>query len=258
MEGFWVYAKANGTIAIEDSAQTLGIVQKKNHQQKADRIIRLGMSYNGTEYETVIIFNDQASSGFDPLYDAFHLDIPQIGLSYSPGLFSIDSNSNLLAINNLPENQKISIPLGYTIINSGQYTLSLKENTSMNDTLYLTDMEEEKTTMLSDNNYTFIATRGNTYNRFTLTNEMTDTITQLKNPVKTKPFEVYAIRRSVIILSNKTVKARVRIINILGKTMYDNNIVLDRNTKIPIESSGIHLVVIKTDDIIQSEKVFLK
>jgi hypothetical protein len=87
---------------------------------------------------------------------------------------------------------------------------------------------------------------------------MTDTITQLKNPVKTKPFEVYAIRRSVIILSNKTVKARVRIINILGKTMYDNNIVLDRNTKIPIESSGIHLVVIKTDDIIQSEKVFLK
>ena len=170
MSSFWVYADNNGPFSIGKNTQTTSRADDTSPaKQTIEKGIRLTISNNSENYESLIRFDNSASLSFDKEYDAFHLNIPKIGDTISPGFYSIESDSLNLTINTIPDNSKFRIYLGYSIPSSDNYTINAEEFINYNSPLYLIDKENNSFTDLTENNYTFFSQEGINNNRFALT-----------------------------------------------------------------------------------------
>ena len=259
MKAFWVHAINEGTIAAPTNTQNSEKKQNTFQSKKNKKRIRLKITGNNERYETVICFNNSATSGFDPGYDAFHFNIPQIGRSETPGLYTLDSNSNSLAINSLPEKPKISIPLVYSILNNGIYTIETTEKLNLSDTIYLKNLYNRMNIPITEEKYTFSATKGIHQEQFIITNETkTDTSISKIHSEKDKPFTVYSHNQRIVILSDKPVNAIVNIINPTGILAYQKELHLNGRNNIYTGREGFFIVSIQTKDHTYSYKIIIK
>jgi hypothetical protein len=261
MKAFWVYSVNNGSISATNIIQKPKTTKHSLQSQEKENTkgIRLKISGNNENYETVIRFNDSATSGFDPNYDAFHFNIPQIDKSYAPGLFTLDSNSNPLAINSLPENEVINIPLEYTVLNSGSYTIETTEILNINDTLYLKDLKNKKHIPITDTSYSFNTTRGTHAGQFVITDTaFSDTSFTKINPGKKQQLSVFSHDHKIIIHSEKYTNAKVKVINLAGKLLYQKEMNFSGRHSIYMEREGFFIVIIQTPEQTHSYKIIIR
>ena len=167
-QAFFVKATQPGAwITIENSARVHNPQPYWKNQQEAPNIVRLQLIDNGYTDETVIQIADPATYDFDEKYDAhkrfaYNEQIPQI--------FSYDSLTNTFyAINTLPQDDILSVPLGYYFQNSGNKTLIFKSITLKNYYIWLEDKLTGQTTEITQpTTYQFEANSGITKDRFIL------------------------------------------------------------------------------------------
>ncbi len=130
-------------------------------------LLKLTAVGNGYSDQTIIVFIPEATTGFDPSYDAYKLN----GIADAPQLYSIISCCNL-AINALPEiYTNLEIQLGFKVGNNTTYTISANQlyTFAASVSVFLEDTKDDLLIDLkADSIYTFTALTTDNIQRFKL------------------------------------------------------------------------------------------
>jgi hypothetical protein len=134
---------------------------------KFNNLLKLTATGNGYSDQTIVVFNPQATPGFDPQFDAYKLQ----GSNAAPQLYSIIPGINL-SINALPEILiNLDVQLGFKVGFTNNYVITATELTSFDAsvTIYLYDTKDSVLIDLKTNPvYSFIAAPGDNIQRFKL------------------------------------------------------------------------------------------
>ena len=164
-QGFFVFSTAGSpvlTIGNAAKIQNSSILKSGNI---VPPMVKLHVSNNANTFsdETVIMFSPQATTGYDADLDA----IKMLTLdTASSQIYTLGDNKNLV-INAMPVRYSDSIPLFFKCNKAATYTIELIENT-WSDSVTLTDLISNKTTLLSGNPYIFSALKTDTSRRFVI------------------------------------------------------------------------------------------
>ena len=244
MRAFWVFAHQEGKISVDHTNEDQTSKLDNSSYTSDLKSIRLQFSDSSTLYKSVIIFDHAAMPEFDMQRDALHMPVPLVEKSWSPGLYSIGSQKNKLSINTLPDDQDFRIPLGFSILNEGYHTFKVSEINNISDTLYLTDQDLNKQINITQSEYSFWQEPVQSNNRLILTTQL------LTNNLSTTDFQkikVYGYNKRIYIISEEQIQARIRIMDMLGRVIYDNHLVLNGRQTIPLEDSGNFIVVVEAN-----------
>ena len=154
-QAFMVQATGpDASLTFNECAKTdeQGIFYRSSNEEKSYMRFALQRE-NEQAYETVIAFDDNATEGFDPSYDARRWEADLYSLATS-------MNGELLSINTVPEmNDELSIPIFISVPEAGEYELVVSEivNFEMSSCLFLEDTSTgEITPVNEDTKITFL------------------------------------------------------------------------------------------------------
>ncbi len=172
-QGFFVKATGTGvhgqTFSIPNTARVHnGQAFWKAPQTEIPNLCRLQIEKDNYTDEIVIRTDANATAEHDSQYDAYKMFAWDAS---KPQLFSRnDENSNLYAVNTLPEvTQNTVVPLGVQIGLAGSYSLNLTKNNFYGIHVYLEDADLEQFINLRENPiYTFNQSAQMNTNRFFL------------------------------------------------------------------------------------------
>ncbi|MFW6100953.1 MAG: hypothetical protein ACOC90_06165 [Bacteroidota bacterium] len=246
MEAFWVYAHQEGKISVNDTALAESAPAETDGYLGDQKSIRLQVSDMNSSYETLILFNNNAKETFENNYDAFHMPVPWREKPLSPGVYSLNNDQNKLSINSRPDDQEFSIPLGFSLLNEGNHTFEVSEINHIYDTLYLRDQKLNEQVIITETDYSFTESAGKNSNRFILTTkDLMDKTTSVNAQSKQK-IKVYGHNGKIYIIPEKGIRARVRIVDMNGRLLYDNMLDINGTHTIPWEESGLFVVILQT------------
>lgn len=130
-------------------------------------LLKLTASGNSYSDQSLIVFVPDATTGFDPEYDAYKL----MGIYEAPQLYSIIPCC-ILTVNALPEiTTDLKVQLGFQVGVETTYTLSATELYSFDPgvSIHLLDSRDNVLTdLMVDSVYTFTASPDDCYERFSL------------------------------------------------------------------------------------------
>lgn len=159
MTGFMVLANSDGAnITIPAAARAHSAVSFKT-TVPGIKLIAKDLEV-GSQQETRIRFNEQATESYDLAYDAYYLS------GYAPQLYTIAGQTPLM-VNSLPVLQEdTKIPLNFEKTEAGNFSIQLTEN-SLSVPVYLKDLKLNTTVKLSEiMEYHFTAEAGDSPDRF--------------------------------------------------------------------------------------------
>jgi len=255
MQAFFVHAtNTSPLLKVNNNARVSGPSTYKNSAIN-DRL-RIDVTGNGYSDATFIVFNEDATQGFDSRYDAYKLK----GIAAAPQLYSVDGD-DILSINVLPGiSSDFSIPLGFEVGAETEYTLSfdVTDNFVGNKDIYLEDTKENTiVNILEQNDYTFIATPFDETQRFVLhfigiqgEDDLLDN-TSLK---------IYSYDGSLLLKSNsdKFIDADVTIYNISGQTIARQPVNFKGVKKISLNvNAGFYIIHVQADSKIYNQQVII-
>lgn len=143
-------------------------VSIKDYQSKSvniDNLLRLSVDGNTYSDQTIIIFIDGATEGFDSDYDAYKL----AGIPAAPQFYSIISCCNL-AVNALPLMvSDVTVQMGFEVGATTTYTISATDLYTFDPsiTIHLFDsIDDVLVNLRSDSVYSFMASPGDITERF--------------------------------------------------------------------------------------------
>lgn len=247
-QGFMVICNtATGTIKVNNLA--------REHQQQAtykstqQSILKLSA---GNEYatgdETVVMFNEQATTNFDNEFDAYKIFESNFAL---PHLYTTTDDGIPTAMNILPSTDVL--PLYFEAGKSGNYTVAATEMKIEN--VYLEDILTGKFIDLSKENYSFDYSTSDNTHRFNL-HFGKKTATDVKKVVATNAVNIYSFEKDVYI-SNLQGASKIEIFDIMGK-----NVALQTSensfTKISLSISGTYVVKVFDKNGVSVQKVIIK
>ena len=150
--------------ATNASAQvSIGDYQSKSVQ--IDNLLRLTVNGNSYSDQTIIIFIDGATEGFDSEYDAYKLS----GIPAAPQFYSIIPCCNL-AVNALPPMvSDVTVQMGFEVGAATTYTISATDLYTFDPsiTIQLFDsIDDVLVDLRSDSIYSFLASPGDISERF--------------------------------------------------------------------------------------------
>ncbi len=206
--------------------------------------VSLQVEGNGYTDETAIIFNDDATAGFDSDFDAYKLMSDHPGV---PSFYSMASTN--LAVNVLPETNWVQ--LGFSAGVSGEFTISAIE---INDIgiVVLEDTFTGEMTDLTSSSYTFDYTLNDNEQRFIIhfsplsVGENTD-----------KLFTVYSVNNEVVVVAPENTDGQINIYNMMGQEVVSTQINGTINT-IALEKSAYYVVKVLSNNNMTTRKVFIK
>ena len=147
-QAFMVQATGpDASLTFNECAKTdeQGIFYRSSNEEKSYMRFALQRE-NEQAYETVIAFDENATEGFDPSYDARRWETDLYSLATS-------MNGELLSINTVPEmNDELSIPIFISVPEAGEYELVVSEivNFEMNLCLFLEDTSTGEITPVNE------------------------------------------------------------------------------------------------------------
>jgi len=246
MKAFWVYAHQQGTFSVNDSALTEVLEYQSADQPYNTKSIRLTLSDEDSWYETLIILDNSATNEFEINQDAYHMPVPLNDYPWSPGFYTIDNLNNCLSVNALSDLEEFSIPIGISLLHEGNHTFRAEEIQYVTQTIYLTDKELERQVSLTESDYSFNESNLQRQDRFVLTTELLTGINpdagETKSPIK----DVYGYQGKIYIIPEKDITVRARICDLLGRLVYDEVLDLDGLRTIPMDKTGIFVVILQT------------
>ena len=224
-------------------------------------IVRLRASNSYYSDETVILFNDMATSAFDAAYDAYKMYSQN---NQHPQLYSLSSLSEELAINSIKfENTHLIVPLKFTSPENALHTLDAFEISNMDNNITI-HLEDRKTNQMQDlkifNEYKFVHNNTDDGNRFYLHfNYSGSTSAHNLNLGSNNQTNIYANNTSIYIsfLNIKGEQYNVHIYNLLGQLLYNERISDTKNLhKIDMSNAYAHYIVhVFNDNYSHKEKL---
>ncbi len=251
-QGFFVQVKDNGgsypeygTLKINSDACVHSDTAFLKGNKALNNLLRLQISNGTWQDETVIRFSDNASQEWDSNMDAhklfsFNPDYPQI-FSTDNGFMSINTVS--------PATEKI--PLDVKGKDNQMMTISLTENTTNYDAIFLKDNLTGEYTNLLVSDFTFVHDAFYS-DRFEISFLITG---EAENRDHVQHFTVYASNQNINVRTyNQT--ATVHIYNLLGQQLLKQSVKDGINTFF-MHEPGIYLVKIATKNQVETHKVFV-
>ncbi|GGP06572.1 hypothetical protein GCM10010992_27110 [Cloacibacterium rupense] len=262
-QGFLVKAKVSGTsnLVFSNTMRKTSsnsnffnrVAIKSSSENSVDRFwLKLSTPLQ-MENKILIAYKPEATNDFETDYDA---PLMVVG---SDSFYSILENKKL-AIHGrkYPLVNDDVVPLGASFFEDGTYTISLEEKEGIFDSaqpIYLRDHFTGKITNLSQENYTFSATKGVTDQRFEIIykNETLGTDNSSKNELL-----VYQTGDLIKISSPENIN-KVSVYDASGRLMHQWK-ASGKNTEMNASklSSGLYIVNIETINATQSKKILKK
>ncbi len=223
-QGFFIHAYDNNpSITITQSSRTHADQQFLNNPYRVDNMLRMHVQGNGYKDETIIIFRDDATNGFDHDFDAYKL----YGVEEAPQLYTVSGNTEM-AMNVQPFDGNVeSVPLYFKAGTTGTFTLWSEgiENFPEDMVITLEDTKTgEITDLRTDSLYTFTATSYGNPNRFILHFDATTVGIENHNTVSNEPVLIYVDGENMLNIKytdGKPGKGNVVIYDVLGR-QHDN------------------------------------
>lgn len=244
-QGFFVEATGAGSLAMTNTARTHSTNQFfKSGDNTIANLVRLQVSGNGYTDESVVVLIPGSTPDFDGLYDARKLFgyVAEAAQIYTLG-------TSELSINSLPEAK--TVPVGIHAGANGNYTI---EATEINDFSELT-LEDRVTGILTDlmsDSYTFNCTAGKDEQRFLLhfgpLSVEDNTLTTLA--------DIYSYRKTVYINLHDMADSDIYIYNMAGQVVAARASATGM-VSMNVNTSGIYIVKVVTENKIQTKKLFL-
>jgi hypothetical protein len=212
--------------------------------------------------ETVIYFDSNATSGYDPQFDAFKLLNTYEAL---PNIYTIAGNDKL-AINGLPMigKDEITIPLVIKVNSKGEYEVNFTEilNFPSDVEIFIIDSEKNITQNLKNKSiYTFTLKPTSPDGRFLI--KFSRVIAEPEFEIQTEKisFTMYSNNSvlSIDILNSKisNLKSQLCIYNLAGQIVADEKNISagTYNYTLP---KGIYIVKLADNNSVTSRKIYIK
>ncbi|MTE25699.1 PQQ-dependent sugar dehydrogenase [Winogradskyella ouciana] len=257
-QGFFIKSKSGGgtitfTPAMRTSGNTDDFIQGRESSSAHHGYLRLTANFNtSSHYSTDFYFNDNASLGLDPGYDAsfFNNSVPALSI-YS---HLVEGDSGVaLAIQALESNaiNDVTIPLGLNASQGQNITINIGEtdlDPSIN--VYLEDTVNNTYTLLNDSSYSFTSdTALNGIGRFYLRFEG-DALNIYETPLDALEIFTNQSNKTIVIDGQLETKTGFRLYDINGR-MILNNSLNSASTKqvINVEhlTSGVYIIEITSN-----------
>ncbi len=239
-------------------------VMYKENQEYDFQYLKLRTENGDYSDETIVRFIDGTYDAFNGKEDAFKMfsNVPEVPMLYS---LTINSNEFPLAINSLPpEDIGTSIPLGFKTANSGSYNIIVSEfNFDAGTDVKLIDTYENKEVDLYEGaEYTFDFNGGEVRDRFYLFSAASSGIDNPdENTNEIISSDVWSSHQKlyIAIKSNKLIDVNVKVFDVLGRTVIDQNVNGTYNIIDIPDASGTYFVKLTgSDGISQTKKVFIQ
>ncbi len=273
LQGFFVKANATGAsvdftgagVKVHSTQARYKKSLDSQEETKGDIIypkIKLELVGNTTSDETIVWFNENATTGYDEKYDGFKL----FSSSATVGqLYSI-LNGQQFVINGIPlPSGTVTVPLGIIIPQSGVYSLDKKVleeldnyNVSLVDKMngnYIVDIKNVST-------YSFSSDAGTFTDRFILKFESILTHAETPSFIN-KKFNIYGTQGFINILpvDDFGEESIVRVYDLTGRVVIQtNNSVFNKGSLVQIPfggHQGIFIVEINSGSQRYKDKVFV-
>ncbi|MEP0365376.1 MAG: LamG domain-containing protein [Cyclobacteriaceae bacterium] len=231
-QGFFVQAKAAGAVTFTDAMKSSGANDEDAFYRigKEAQLLRIGLHDSEVRSECLIGANEEATLGYDDLYDAFK--------PVSLGVFSVYSilDNKTMGIQAIPRDYDGSLRLGIQIDQAGMYSLSAEEN-SFNQAVILTDHATSKVTDISKGSYTFSSTSGRFDDRFEINFSSNVLATT------TDDFQISQNGQAVIIESPSISNKPYKLLTIEGKLLQSGTLISDKH-ELEVHQKGILILQI--------------
>jgi len=250
-QGFFVNASAAGSLGVTNDVR----LHSTQAFYKADENManRLSMTITDGEVndETVIYFNENATTGLDYDYDANKLmaeAAPQAYTMLTGEKMAINTYNN--------PTQTPSVNLGVSAPEAGDYTITASNIESFDVTtpLFLEDLETGQVINLRElSSYTFTAGEG-TAERFVV--HFTE-VQGISDPTNGEVNGIYAVDHNIYVDFN-AVKGEISIFNILGKEISRSAAKNGLNMISVPQGNAVYIVKVISDNAAVTKKVFVK
>ncbi|MCK9401044.1 MAG: T9SS type A sorting domain-containing protein [Bacteroidales bacterium] len=249
-QGFFVEASAAGILGVTNAVRT----HSTQAFWKADEIMlnRLSMTVSDGEMndETVIYFNENATSGLDYEYDATKLMAPAAPQAYT---MLADEQMAINTFNNTT--QTASVILGVNAPEAGEYTITASniESFDAGIPIYLEDLPTGQYINLREtSSYSFSSGVGMSARfvvHFTDTQGIDDPVSEINS--------IYAVNLTVYVDFN-AMKGEIVIYNILGQEISRSNASNGLNMVSVPQGNAVYIVKVISDNTTVTKKVFVK
>jgi len=240
-QGFFVRAASDSaTITMSNKVRVHSGTFLKNEKSKP-QMLKVVVSGNQISDETIIYYDPNATIYYDGAFDAAKL----FGSTYAPQLFS-EKNGNKIAIQALNDYNKLNDLFLYFIpgVNT-LYTLNYTHSFPHFDNFIIKDLLTNNY-ITPNTNYSFQAKNTDPTKRFQI---ITDS-----DPLNT--ISIWASQKivNVLIPINENVE-NISVINLNGQNLLNTSKqIIDLNTF----SSGVYIIIVKTDKQTKISKVVIK
>jgi len=249
MQGFFIVASAAGTFNLSNTNRThSGATDFYKSSNEITNGLVLQASNGSYQDALYIKFNDRASSDFELEKDAYKFLSNTSGISQ---LYSL-SGDKKLSIDTRPETDIIQ--LGFNNNLNGVYQIGIQEIDGIDEAI----LEDTKTGTfhnLQNDAYEFTWNTSDDETRFILHLKATGT-----NDLATSNAEIFAYQKTIHIRSSKKLNnAHINIVDMMGRIVYEHNLVDGQNESIilPLED-GVYLVQLESDSRSVVKKVVLQ
>lgn len=260
MQAFWVLAKADGqTIQFTNSMrshQTSNPLKVKTSETSGENVLlRLQVANTVATDETVLLFNENASDG----YDVF--DSPKMlnNDSNVPDIFTI-VDSKKLVINGMQLlKYDVEIPIGFITNKTADFKISATEMLNFDPTarVVLKDANSKiEYDLTAGNSFEFSSGPVNTLNRFSIIFRTAGTTTSMNNNAQSRR-NVYVNANKELVIS-APVKATYGVYNALGQKLTDGVIGSGSAIVRGLQEAGIIIVKITDNGKTTSDRVLMK
>jgi len=206
---------------------------------------------NKTAQESIINLNESASDSFDNEFDSHFLP------GFAPQFYSLYGEEKL-STNTLPGLFNREIQLGFVKNDATNFNIELlTENLDPNLAVFLTDKKTGTITRLSSNPiYTFTSSASDDSLRFMLSFEDASSISFQE---AAKNFTIVVDNGTITINQLESMSGKVKVSDMLGRTVAMENLVADTPLKINLNSvPGVYVVTVYTKSKTYSQKVVIR
>jgi hypothetical protein len=257
-QGFWVRATAAGaSLTIPQSLRTHNNQPfYKDSEESGYMSLRLKVTVNGYTDETVIIFMDNATEGFDGLFDLEkHYNIDEAP-NLSSNIGGMEYSVNVLPGDFVTETESPVIPVNFKLGVEQECTVAVSGVETFNPLIpvYLEDLKEDVMINLHEQlSYTFSSTPLDNPGRFLLHFGESLNIDENVFPA----VNIYSHKSSVYVEIQGVAGGEAEVFDIMGRTVCSFRLNSELTKKV-LYRTGYYIVKAETENGVTVKKVFIK
>ena len=257
-QGFFVKCNntSGGSLSVDNNARVhtaKDILKSGNSGQ----YLSLKVQGNNHSDEIIISVSDDASAGYDPGMDGIKL----YGIQAAPQLYAVTPDNYELSVTSFPLTGNVTIPVNLEVGSDAIYELSAGDITGFENTpVYLEDRQENTITEIVPGfAYKFFSSPEDDAARFLIHFSNNETPPFENNSSDLTGISVHSYDKAIYINSTEKISGRIKIVDLLGRTVFNNNFNNAVFNKIDMKGrKGYFIVSIITEDEIGTEKVIIQ